>query len=164
MENRKELIDDFMEVFHMFSLKVQETDQSCVELVGANDITKYDLLLIGMIGRKGEIIMREVAEYLDVPYSTATGIVDKLVQKKIVKRVNSETDRRTVKVALAPKKGKEIFEKFMSFRHKLGEIVLSNMDEQDFTDIERIMKKMVRQISDHNMETRLKKELAEVKS
>jgi DNA-binding MarR family transcriptional regulator len=164
MENREQLIDAFMEVFHMFSLKVQETDQSCVELVGTNDISKYDLLLLGVIGKKGEVIMREVAEFLDVPYSTATGIVDKLVQKKIVKRVNSETDRRTVKVALTSKKGQEIFEKFMSCRHKLGEIVLSNMDERDLTDIERIMKKMVRQISDHNMETQLKKELGEMKS
>lgn len=163
MENRKELIDGFMEVFHMFSLKVQETDQSCVELVADNDITKYDLMLIGLIGKKGEVIMREVAEFLGVPYSTATGIVDKLVQKKFVKRVNSETDRRTVKVALTPKKGQEVFEKFMSFRHKLGEIVLSNMDDRDLSDIERIMHKMVRQISDHNMETRLKKELSEVK-
>ncbi|HEX5168264.1 MAG TPA: MarR family winged helix-turn-helix transcriptional regulator [Cyclobacteriaceae bacterium] len=163
MTDRKELIDDFMEVFQMFALKVQETDQSCVEMAAANDITKYDLALIGHIGKKGEVIMREIADYVDVPYSTATGIIDKLVKKKLVKRVNSETDRRTVKVALTPKKGKELFDQFMNFRHKLGEIVLSNMDERDFSDIERIMKKMVRQISDHNVESQLREELTAAK-
>ena len=159
MRNREELIDEFMGVFQLFAAKVQETDQSCAEILGANDISKFDLALVGFIGKKGEVIMREVAEYLDVPYSTATGIVDKLVKKKIVKRVNSETDRRTVKVAITPKKGKEIFEQFTFFRHKLGAIILSNMDERDLSDIERIMKKMVRQISDHNIKAQLKEEL-----
>jgi DNA-binding MarR family transcriptional regulator len=163
MKNRKELIDDFMEVFQMLALKVQETDQSCAEMAGVNEISKYDLALVGLIGKKGEVIMREIAEYLDVPFSTATGVVDKLVKKKILKRVNSETDRRTVKVELTSKRGKEIFQQFISFRHKLGEIVLANMDERDFTDIERLMKKMVRQISDHNVDAQLKKELAQVK-
>lgn len=163
MKNRKELIDDFMEVFQMLAIQVQETDQSCVEIVAANDITKYDLALIGMIGKKGEVIMRDIADYLDIPYSTATGIVDKLVKKKMLKRVNSETDRRNVKVELTARKGKELFDQFMNFRHKLGEIVLAGMDERDFSDIERIMKKMVRQISDHNIEDQLRKELSEVK-
>jgi DNA-binding MarR family transcriptional regulator len=163
MKNRKELIDDFMEVFQMLALKVQETDQSCAEMAGVNEISKYDLALVGLIGKKGEVIMREIAEYLDVPFSTATGVVDKLVKKKILKRVNSETDRRTVKVELTSKRGKEIFQQFISFRHKLGEIVLANMDERDFADIERLMKKMVRQIADHNVDAQLKKELAQVK-
>jgi DNA-binding MarR family transcriptional regulator len=163
MRNRKELIDDFMEVFQMLALKVQETDQSCAEMAGVNEISKYDLALVGLIGKKGEVIMREIAEYLDVPFSTATGVVDKLVKKKILKRVNSETDRRIVKVGLTPKRGKEIFDQFISFRHKLGEIVLANMDERDFSDIERLMKKMVRQIADHNVEAQMKKEFANIK-
>ena len=159
MRDRNELVEEFMEVFQMFAIKVQETDQSCVDIVAANDISKYDLALIGMIGKQGEVIMRDVADYLDVPYSTATGVVDKLVNKKILKRINSETDRRTVKVTLTSKKGQEIFEKFNYFRHMLGQIVLSSLDEKDFVDIDRIMKKMVRNISDRNMEAELKKAL-----
>ena len=160
MRDRNELVDEFMEVFQMFAIKVQETDQSCVDIVAANDISKYDLALIGMIGKKGEVIMREVADYLDVPYSTATGVVDKLVSKKILKRINSETDRRTVKVTITNKKGQEIFDKFNYFRHTLGQLVLSSLDEKDFADMDRIMKKMAGKISDRNIEVELKKALA----
>lgn len=159
MRNREELIGDFMDAFQLLSVKVQETDQSCAEIVSANDISKYDLALVGMIGKQGEVIMRDIAEYLDVPYSTATGIVDKLVNKKILKRINSETDRRAVKISLTSKKGRELFDQFTCFRHKLGEIVLAKMDERDFEDMDRIMKKMVRQISEHNFEVQLKKEI-----
>ena len=148
----------------MLALKVQETDQSCAEIAGLNEISKYDLALVGLIGKKGEVIMREIAEYLDVPFSTATGVVDKLVKKKILKRVNSEIDRRTVKVGLTSKKGVEIFRQFIAFRHRLGEVVLANMDERDFADIERLMKKMVRQISDHHVEAHIKKGFAKVES
>lgn len=146
----------------MLALKVQETDQSCAEIAGLNEITKYDLALVGLIGKKGEVIMREIAEYLDVPFSTATGVVDKLVKKKILKRVNSEIDRRTVKVGLTSKRGAEIFHQFITFRHRLGEVVLANMDERDFADIERLMKKMVRQISDHHVEAQIKTGFAKV--
>lgn len=163
MKSREELIGDFMETFQLLAVKVQETDQSCTEIVSVNDINKSDLALVGMVGKKGEVIMRDIAEYLDVPYSTATGIVDKLVNKKILKRINSETDRRTVKISITPKKGKEIYDQFNRFRHKLGEIVLANMDERDFADIERIMKKMVRQISEHNFEAELKREMTNMK-
>jgi DNA-binding MarR family transcriptional regulator len=163
MKSREELIGDFMETFQLLAVKVQATDQSCTEIVSVNDINKSDLALVGMVGKKGEVIMRDIAEYLDVPYSTATGIVDKLVNKKILKRINSETDRRTVKISITPKKGKEIYDQFNRFRHKLGEIVLANMDERDFADIERIMKKMVRQISEHNFEAELKREMTNMK-
>lgn len=157
MKNRQELIGEFMEMFQLLSLKVQETDQSCCEIVSTNDITKVDLALIGFIGKEEEVIMRQVAEYLKVPYSTATGIVDKLVNMKFLKRVNSEKDRRTVKVCLTPKKGKEIYSQFLSFRNKLGEIVLSDLDEKDFEDIARIMEKMANKITNYNLDNDLRK-------
>lgn len=147
MKTREELINEFMEVFELLIAKTQETDQCCLTIIGANDITKQDLAIIAFVGKRGEVIMREVAEYLDIPYSTATGVIDKLVDKKLLKRVSSSTDRRKVKVCLTPKKGKEVYDQFTCFRHDLGATVLAPMDERDFQDMDRIMKKMVKQIS-----------------
>jgi DNA-binding MarR family transcriptional regulator len=147
MKSRQEFVAEFMDIFELLTIKVMETDQTCVEISTANDINKADLALLGFIGKRGEVIMRDVAEYLDVPHSTATGVIDKLVRKGLLRRVNSETDRRTVKVCLTPGKGREIFEDFIKFRHSLGEKVLTALDEKDFKDMERIMKKMFRQLS-----------------
>lgn len=147
MKTREELINEFMDVFELLIAKTQETDQSCITIIGANDITKQDLAIIAFVGKRGEVIMREIADYLDIPYSTATGIIDKLVNKKVLKRVNCPTDRRKVAVGLTPKKGQEVFQQFTAFRHGLGAKVLAPMDERDFEDMDRIMKKMVKQIS-----------------
>jgi DNA-binding MarR family transcriptional regulator len=156
---REELIAAFMDTFQLFAGRVQETDQSCADIVTANCISKFDLALIGMIGKRNEVIMRDIAEFLDVPQSTATGIVDKLVSTKILRRLHSETDRRTVKISLTPKKGQEIYQQFINFRYKLGEIVLRNLDERDLSDLQRIMSKMLTQITEQSLEGEVKREL-----
>jgi DNA-binding MarR family transcriptional regulator len=156
---REELIAAFMETFQLFAGRVQETDQSCAELVNVNSINKLDLALIGMIGKREEVIMRDVAEFLSIPQSTATGIVDKLVSKKILRRLHSETDRRTVKIMLTPRKGQEIYQQFITFRYKLGELVLQNLDERDLSDLHRIMSKMLKQITNHQSVENVEREL-----
>ena len=66
--------------FEKLLLKLEEVDNFCMEL--SKDITKADLSLIGYVGRENEVIMRQVAEFCEVPLSTATWTVDKLVDKK----------------------------------------------------------------------------------
>ena len=56
--------------------------------------------VIKVLGRQGPCIMREVAEQLGLALSSATGVIDKLVRKKLVVRERSESDRRIVRVGL----------------------------------------------------------------
>ncbi|MDH3711295.1 MAG: MarR family transcriptional regulator [Cyclobacteriaceae bacterium] len=113
--------------FERLMVKMEEVDDFCVELT--KDISKQDLSLIGYIGRQEEVIMREVATYCEVPLSTATWCVDKLVEKKYLKRVNSQEDRRIVKVSLT-KKGQGVFELFQSKKYEMGERMLGNLSKE----------------------------------
>ncbi len=142
MKARQDLVVEFMDIFEKMIMKLEETDSKCIKLTKNADVTKQELSLIGFIGGRGEVIMREIAEYMEIPYSTATGLVDKLTQRKFLKRINSSTDRRTVKVCLTSKKGVELFENFMKFRYEMGGQLLSILDEKDLKDVERIMKKL----------------------
>jgi len=92
----KDFTSRFSSAFVNLMLKMEEVDDWCVQ--ATKDITKQELALIGFIGHHVNVIMRDVAEFLDVPFSTATGIVDKLVTKGYLKRFNSEDDRRVVMV------------------------------------------------------------------
>jgi DNA-binding MarR family transcriptional regulator len=51
--------------------------------------------------------MTELATILDSPISTATRVVDRLVEKGLVERLRSEKDRRIVEVSFSPL-GREI--------------------------------------------------------
>ncbi len=141
MNTRQELIEAFMDVFEKMIVKLEETDSACIQLTQSSDVTRQELSLIGFIGRSREVIMRQVAEYMEVPYSTATGIVDKLSQRKFLKRINSSTDRRTVKVCLTPGKGQKLYESFVKMRYEMGAQMLSLLDDEDLKNVERIIKK-----------------------
>lgn len=63
-------------------------------------VTKFELLTLILIDRHGQIIMSQMSDFLSVPMSTATGIMDRLVKKGLVQRTRDESDRRTVVITL----------------------------------------------------------------
>ena len=63
-------------------------------------LSKMELLTLFIIDRRGEIIMSTLSDFLHVPMSTSTGIVDRLVRNSYVRRERSENDRRIVTLSL----------------------------------------------------------------
>ena len=120
-------------------VKLQEVDGRCVELT--RDIDKQDLHLIGFIGQQGSVIMRDIAEFLDIPFSTATGIVDKLVAKNYLVRFHSEEDRRTVRVKL-DKCGDNACNVFNTMKAEMGERMLKMLTEEEKDDFIATLEKI----------------------
>ena len=134
-EDVKRLTDAWANVF----VKMQEVDSRCVDLT--KDIDKQDLHLIGFIGEKGDVIMRDIAEFLDIPFSTATGIVDKLVSKGYLERVHSEYDRRTVLVKLN-KLGEQRCAIFNEMKDEMGEFMLKLLSNEEKERLISILEKI----------------------
>jgi len=66
-------------------------------------LNKSELFTLLQVERNGEIIMSQIADYINIPMSTATGLVERLVTKGYLERVRSESDRRTVTIRLTDK-------------------------------------------------------------
>ena len=94
-------------------------------------LSKTELLALLIVDRHGEIIMSQIADYIRVPLSTATGIVDRLVKNGYLKRERSEADRRIVVIQLT-EKGATILQ---GFKESLAEYV--DRIDQALTDEER---------------------------
>ena len=108
-------------------------------------LTKLELLALNVISCQKELIMSKLAENLSVSMSTATGIIDKLVEKELVNRERNHGDRRVVKVVLTAK-GEEIA---ISFQKQKTEMVkrimelLSPEEQETFISIlEKISEKI----------------------
>ena len=129
----------FGNAFERLIVKMSEVDDFCVEMT--QDITKQDLSLIGYIGMEGEVIMRQIAEFLDVPLSTATWIVDKLVAKNYLDRFPSENDRRIVKVKLT-RKGIGVYDLFQSKKMEMGTRVLKYLEKEEQEYFIQILEKI----------------------
>ncbi|MCK5451426.1 MAG: MarR family transcriptional regulator [Candidatus Omnitrophica bacterium] len=70
------------------------------------------VVVLDLLREKGNCKMGDLATGINITMSAVTGIVDKLIARKFVKRERSKEDRRIVYVSLLPK-GEEIV-KFMN--------------------------------------------------
>jgi DNA-binding MarR family transcriptional regulator len=60
-----------------------------------------ELRALAGLGQRGSLSMTELATILDSPISTATRVVDRLVEKGLVERLRSDKDRRVVEVSFS---------------------------------------------------------------
>jgi len=114
----------------MFNLvrSLKKESETCCKLCGP--VSEKELFLIVCVGQHQQVTMSEVAATLEVPLSTLTSIVDKLVEKKYLLRGHSDEDRRVVHVALAAK-GKESYKLFLRQKRLMAEKVLAQLDEKE---------------------------------
>ena len=77
--------------------------------------------------------MSQIADYVNIPMSTATGIIDRLVKNGYCTRRRSESDRRVVMIALT-KKAEKIIDDIKSIGQDYFERVNDALtpDEQQF--------------------------------
>ena len=64
-------------------------------------ISQIDAL--SYIAEKGTPSMKEIASHLKITPPSATVIIETMQKKKLITRVSSDKDRRTIRVALTPK-------------------------------------------------------------
>lgn len=64
------------------------------------DYSKNELLTLFFIYRVKTSNMSEIAEYINAPLNTATGVVARLEKKSIVHRQRQDDDRRVVNISL----------------------------------------------------------------
>lgn len=73
------------------------------------DYSKNELLAITFIYRKENVNMSEIAEYINAPLNTVTGVINRLEKKRIVERKRDANDKRVVNICLSDE-GKDIYE------------------------------------------------------
>ncbi|MFA5995073.1 MAG: MarR family transcriptional regulator [Patescibacteria group bacterium] len=96
------------------------------------DINIQEFRIIYFIGQHGEKKMNDIANALQLSISNASIIVDKLVTKRLVKRINSTQDRRVIYITMAPV-GEKIYRLMKKKHSELYQELLKplSVNEQD---------------------------------
>jgi len=134
--NNTQNIDDVLIAFrqNMTNLLFNEAKGSGLSL------SHFEVLMYVM--HRGEVTMKDIASLLHITPPSASSLVDILVKKKLVTRIESKTDRRTVHVVL----NKEAH-KLISSIHKKKIVVfkkmLSKLNKEDQCDLTRILNKCI---------------------
>lgn len=93
-------------------------------------LSRTEILTLLQVERNGEIIMSQIANFINIPMSTATGIIERLVRKGYMERARSESDRRLVTIRLT-EDGKKLAEGIKCSMLSLAEQVLDELTEDE---------------------------------
>jgi DNA-binding MarR family transcriptional regulator len=80
-----------------------------------------------LLQHHGDLPMSRVAELLDVSFSNATGIVDRMEERGLVERVRVADDRRVVLVRIAAR-GNEALEQTEALKQDRLQAILDHLD------------------------------------
>ena len=106
-------------------------------------LPRFDVMA-ALYRRRDGVTMSELSRMLLVSNGNATAVVDRLEADGLVRRTQSETDRRTVHVALTAA-GLESFETLAADHEREVDAIFAALPEEDVERLTEILKRMGRQ-------------------
>lgn len=94
--------------------------------------------VMSMLERHGELSMSRIAEALDVSFSNATGLVDRMEERGLVERVRDPDDRRVVHVGLTTA-GRRVLEEIEVVRDVALRQVMSQLDDRQIARLATVL-------------------------
>lgn len=105
------------------------------------DLNQRDAGVILLLGREGASSMSEIAQKIRLTVSSATLIIDRLVDRGLVSRHRSLDDRRVVRVALTPE-GAELHRIMFESLVRFGQAMLSALDDREQEELLALYRKV----------------------
>ena len=125
--------------------KIRKVFVSMEGFTGDISLSKPELLTLESVSEHKELTMSKLAKSLDIGFSTATNIIDRLIKKKLVVRERNHGDRRVVKVFLS-KEGEKIISSYQEqkkiYFKKMIEFLTEDEQESFILVLEKIANKM----------------------
>jgi DNA-binding MarR family transcriptional regulator len=114
------------------------------EMSFTNDLTHLSILQIQTLvflkqNKNKDVSMTDLADYFRIELPSATSLINKLCDQKLVARHADKKDRRLVIIILTGK-GKKLLEQAMNQRRKKLEKILSYLSEKEKADLLNIFR------------------------
>jgi len=137
----KKRIDFGGEVSKMQSVILREVTKKHMLTIVKAGLTFPQITILDFVKEKGACKMGDLADALNMTMSAVTGIVDKMIKLKLVKRERSQKDRRIVSVAFL-KKGRDTVRLMNKERRAAINNLFSAFTNAEKMEYLRLVKKM----------------------
>ena len=135
MTAKSEMIDRILgQVEGAFRELLPRAHQELLDL----DLTTPQLKVVLLLYLNGSARMSDLASSLGVSLATATGIIDRLVDRDIVERENSREDRRVVFCRLSSK-GQELTDRLYTSGRERARQLLQGLDEDKLSKLDEAL-------------------------
>lgn len=95
---------------------------------------------LGWLNQHGPSLMSEFADFMDIPLSTATSVINRLVEKKQVVRQRSEEDRRIVRVHLTPA-GQRLSQRMLDVHLEASKLLMEKLSRDEQQTLINLLRK-----------------------
>jgi DNA-binding MarR family transcriptional regulator len=136
IKNKKEDID---EALMAFRYKITELFQKEAKKSGYS-LTHFDILMY--IAEKGSVTMKNIADWLHITPPSASSLIEKLVKKKLVRRIQSDNDRRTIEITLGGE-GHKLFKFLHEKKIAVFKKMYDKLNNKEKEDLVRILNKCI---------------------
>ncbi len=107
----------------------------------SRSITQTQFLILVCLHSKGICTMGDIASHLKVSMPTVTGLINRLVEAKYIKRIPDPKDRRQVMIGLTPK-AHTFLKQFQTIIAQRWMEVLSILDTKELDHFHSIIHKL----------------------
>ncbi len=104
-------------------------------------LSALEMEIIQLVVLEGRKKMKEIGQHFNVKLSTLTSIIDKIERQRLVKRVNSSTDRRVVYLEVS-KKGQRLYDNYSRYLGVIAQMMRNAMDDNQFNALVNGLEKM----------------------
>lgn len=141
-EIKKERIKLLDKLLHVFCKRVSSFNAE-MYMKHFQGITSVEMSIIGIVGDKPDVILKEISERMSVPGSTLTNAVDRLENRSLLTRVISKRDRRSFKLKLT-EVGKRLYEKHAAEEQLMWRKILGALEsDEEIETFLKLLKKVV---------------------
>jgi DNA-binding MarR family transcriptional regulator len=96
------------------------------------NVSAVEVEILLLLDTDGEQKMKDIGESVQVKLSNLTNIVDRMESQKLVKRVNSKEDRRSIFVHLT-NKGRDMLSKYNEYLRQVSKRMKSAIQDEEFS-------------------------------
>ena len=130
--NSNDLKVDSLERLEQSLFQLSEVIQRHQELVQRRfKVSSIEVEILKLLDQEGDKKMKDIGERVRVKLSNLTNIVDRLENQKLVRRVNSKTDRRSIFVNITSK-GKKLLGDYADFLRELSTRMQGVINDDQF--------------------------------
>jgi DNA-binding MarR family transcriptional regulator len=91
-------------------------------------ISALEMEIIQLVCVEGRKKMKEIGDHFEVKLSTLTSIIDKIERGRLVKRVNSRSDRRVLFLE-ATRKGRDLYQQYSDYIQVIAHALEQSMPQ-----------------------------------
>jgi DNA-binding MarR family transcriptional regulator len=146
MPTRTETAQADREAYNSVGATFKVVRHAALKLFAEEGLTEAQLQALGLLLENGPMLMRKMSDAMLVTPANVTGIVDRLEEKRLVKRTPGKGDRRATFIEITSE-GKTLHDRVAKKKDDMIQKALATFTKDELLTISRLLEKFQRAIS-----------------